>query len=173
MRKNHWCYYFQCQRLIDFIIQFSCFVFLMYWIHRTNSISLFTPFLVTYYDEQGHLLCKCIELSIDSSDVGRCPFAHFYVYIHSSTNWWLLSVETHIHLCIYAYLRVCVYLFSTVNCILVIQEYERSIFIFRLSTHTDKKIFSQVLLLMYVSISFLFFLLWIHLLQAKTFKKLV
>ena len=73
-----------------------------------------------------------LELRIDSSDVGRCPFAHFYVYIHSSTNWWLLSVENaYIQMCIYAYLRVCVYLFSTVNCILVIQEYEHSLFIFR------------------------------------------
>jgi hypothetical protein len=118
----------------------SFFVFLIYWIHRTNSISLFTPFLVIYDDEQGHLLCKCIELKIDSSDVGRCPFAHFYVYIHSSTNWWDAECRNaYIHMCIYAYLRVCVYLFSTVNCILVIQEYEHSLFIFRCRYILTKK----------------------------------
>jgi hypothetical protein len=51
----------------------------------------------------------------------------------------MLSVETHIHMCIYAYLRVCVYLFSTVNCILVIQEYEHSLFIFRCRYILTKK----------------------------------
>ena len=85
----------------------------------------------------------------------------------------------YIHLCIYAYLRVCGYLFSTVNCIEVIREKQRALFfpssllglfIFRLSTHTDKKIFSQ-LHRAYISIFVL--LLKINLLEAKTFKKLV
>lgn len=119
---------------------FNQLISVLFGMHRTNSISCFTPSPCDlHYDKQGHLLCKCIGLRIDSADVGRCPFAHFYVYIHSSTYRWLLSVEGPIRLCIDAYLRICVYLFSTVNCILVIQGDEHSLFIFRSRPILTKK----------------------------------
>ncbi len=135
----------------------SFFVFLIYWIHRTNSISLFTPFLVIYDDEQGHLLCKCIELKIDSSDVGRCPFAHFYVYIHSSTNWWdaeCRNAYSYVYLCLLK--SMCLSLQHRQLYLSYSRIRTFSIY-FSLSIHTDKKIFSQVLLRAYVSIFSVFF----------------
>jgi hypothetical protein len=148
LRKNHYKIFFSFINIQNS----SC----------TNSINLFTPFLVTYTTTNKDTYCvngyrtknrliRCWQMSVR---------AHFYVYIHSSTNWWLLSVETHIHMCIYAYLRVCVYLFSTVNCILVIQEYEHSIFIFRCRCRhilTKKYLVKFIGLCIYVCVYLLFF----------------
>jgi hypothetical protein len=118
-RNSDWCYYTNMSAFVSWVIKQnayfnvpSSFFFFFYidnahaWIHWTNSISLFTPFIymwltimskATYWANVYRLDVRRIEWYY----VNRCLL--FCLYSRSSNNWWLLSV---------GYIVVCVFILT-------------------------------------------------------------
>jgi len=128
-RNSDWCYYTNMSAFVSWVIKQnayfnvpSFFFFFFYidnahaWIHWTNSISLFTPFIymwltimskATYWANVYRLGFRRIEWYY----VNRCLFECIMMFIFTQFQQ-LMTAECWIHscMCIYSYLWIYVYL---------------------------------------------------------------